>query len=138
MLWLRWKQKLLHLVWRNLPKLFHQRWRQAAAPMDANETGNFKKNFILKRWSTQAQLEKFSAFGLNISSLKFDKHELKLFLDTLEQKPGGLALTETWVAENDSIEKYNFDGYQTVEYIPRLNCSRRYGGVAFYIMDGII
>ena len=56
--------------------------------------------------------------GLNLRSLRILQDELELLFDTLEHKPAVLALTETWVAENDSIEEYNIEGYQTIESNP--------------------
>ena len=72
---------------------------------------------------------------MNIRSLRFHQEEPKLLLDTLEQKPAVLLLTEKWVAKNDPIE-YN-DGYHTIYSNPRLDCRRRSGGAALYIKEGI-
>ena len=78
-----------------------------------------------------AQSSFYTLLGLNIMSLGIHHDELNILLSTFEQKPVGLALTETWIAANDPLEENDILGYQPIESTPRLNCTRRSGGVAF-------
>ena len=83
-----------------------------------------------------AQSGTYKLLGLNIRSLGFHHDELNILLNSFPHKPVVVALTETWIAENDPIDEYNIIGYQPIESTPRLDCKRRSGGVAFYVKDG--
>ena len=61
---------------------------------------------------------------------------MNIILNTFEHKPVVLALTETWIVENDPLDEYDIVGYQPIESTSRLNSKRRSGGVAFYVKDG--
>ena len=124
---------MLHLLWEKLTTQNHQCWRQVAVPMQVDKTGKFEKNSNCNLEQSQTQLQKIEVLGLKIRSLRFHHDQRKIMHDTLEQKFIVLALTDTWVAENDSIEESNIDGYLTIESKPRLNCWRRPGGLVFYI-----
>ena len=48
-----------------------------------------------------------------------------------------MALTETWLTENDALENdYNFGTYQPIEHKPRTSGQER-GGVVFYVQEDI-
>ena len=51
-------------------------------------------------------------FYLNIRSLRCHHNELKVFLSTLTNKPAIIALCETWLTDNDTLELYTLKGYQ--------------------------
>ena len=70
--------------------------------------------------------------GLYIQCLRYHKDELKVLLETLGHKPDILALTETWVAEEDRAEEYTLTDCQPIESVPRKKFKSRSGGVAFY------
>ena len=73
----------------------------------------------------------------NIQSLRCHRDELKLELGNNDKKPTIIALTETWLTENDVLENdYNFENYQPIELKPRTSCQER-GGVAFYVQEDI-
>ena len=67
--------------------------------------------------------------GLNIQSLRFHQPDLALLLDTMTSKPDIILLTETWLTENDPIDKLNIKSYQPFESKPRTFTERRAGGV---------
>ena len=74
---------------------------------------------------------------INIQSLRCHHDELKLELDNYDKKPTIIALTETWLTENDALENdYNFETYQPIEHKPRTSGQER-GGVAFYVQEDI-
>ena len=98
------------------------------------ETPNLNKNFDVDQSLAHSRL--LTLLGLNIRSLGFHHDELNILLNTFEHKPVVLALTETWIAENDPLDEYDILGYQPIESTPRLNCTRRSGGAAFYVQDG--
>ena len=75
--------------------------------------------------------------GLNIQSLRFHHAEQVVFLETIEQKPDVIALTETWLKDSDQLEDYDLPGYQTIVSKSRNNAKRQPGGVAFYIRDNL-
>ena len=73
----------------------------------------------------------------NIQSLRCHRNELKLELDNYDKKPTIIALTETWLTENDALERdYNFEIYQPIEHKPRTS-GQEQGGVAFYVQEDI-
>ena len=53
--------------------------------------------------------------GLNIQSLRCHRDELLVELDSFNSKPSVIALTETWLTENDNTSTLNLDGYQPIE-----------------------
>ena len=48
-----------------------------------------------------------------------------------------MAITDTWMTENDPLEGFQIDGYQPIVSNPRKKFKRRSGGAAFYIEEGI-
>ena len=98
------------------------------------ETLNLVQNYDADQSLVQSRL--YTLLGLNIRSLGFHHDELNMLLNTFEHKLVVLALTETWIAENETLDECDILGYQPIEYIVRLNCKRRSGGVAFYVKDG--
>ena len=99
-----------------------------------SDTLNLIQNYESDQSLAQSRLN--TLLGLNIRSLGFHHDELNILLSTFENKPVVLALTETWIAENDPLDEYDILGYQPIESTPRLDCKRRSGGVAFYVKDG--
>ena len=49
--------------------------------------------------------------GLKIQCLRYHKDELTVLLETIDHKPDILALTEIWIEEEDSAEKYTLRDY---------------------------
>ena len=73
----------------------------------------------------------------NIPSLRCHGDELKFELNNYDKKPTIIALTETWLTENDALENdYNFETHQLIEHNPRTSGQER-GGVAFYVQEDI-
>ena len=85
----------------------------------------------------ESQCNEVNVLGLNIRSLGFHHDQLKKVLETFECKPEILIITETWLTENDSLERFELDDYQPVESKPRECFKRRSGGVAVYVKEGI-
>ena len=73
--------------------------------------------------------------GLNVQSLRFHQPDLALLLDTMTSKPDIILLTETWLTENDPIDKLNIKRYQPFESKPRTFSKRRSGGVGAYFSE---
>ena len=73
--------------------------------------------------------------GLNVQSLRFHQPDLALLLDTMTSKPDIILLTETWVTENDPIDKLNIKSYQPFESKHRTFSKRRSGGVGAYFSE---
>ena len=73
--------------------------------------------------------------GLNVQSLRFHQPDLALLLDTMTSKPDIILLTETWLTENDPIDKLNIKSYQPFESKPRTFSKRRSGGVGAYFSE---
>ena len=78
-----------------------------------------------------------NVLGLNIRSLGFHHDQLKILLETFERKPEIVIITETWLTENDPLDRFELDENQPVESKPRECFERRSGGVAFYVKEGI-
>ena len=78
-----------------------------------------------------------NVLGLNIKSFGFHHDQLKILLKTFERKPEILIITETWLTENDPLDRFELDDYQPVESKLRECFKRRSGGVAFYVKEGI-
>ena len=85
----------------------------------------------------ESQWNEVNVLGLNIRSLGFHHDQLKILFETFERKPEKLIITETWLTENDPIDRFELDDYQPVESKPRECFKRRSGGVAFYVKEGI-
>ena len=73
--------------------------------------------------------------GLNVQSLRFHQPDLALLLDTMTSKLDIILLTETWLTENDPIDKLNIKSYQPFESRPRTFSKRRSGGVGAYFSE---
>ena len=73
--------------------------------------------------------------GLNVQSLRFHQTDLALLLDTMTSKPDIILLTETWLTENDPIDKLNIKSYQPFESKPRTFSKRRSGVVGAYFSE---
>ena len=73
----------------------------------------------------------------NIQSLRCHRGELKIEVENYGNKPAIIALTETWLTENDYFENdYNLEKNQPIESKPRTSGQER-GGIAFYVQDDI-
>ena len=72
--------------------------------------------------------------GLNIQSLRFHQDSLLVELGNLKHQPRIIALTETWLTDNDSLDGYSVPGYHAIESKPR-STGRGRGGVAFYVHE---
>lgn len=71
---------------------------------------------------------------MNIRSLRCNFDELRIFIESFSNKPDIIALTETWLTENDSLPSFSIDGFIT----PIVkNRSTRGGGVALYIKNSL-
>ena len=73
--------------------------------------------------------------GPNIQSLRFHQPDLDLFFGTITSKPDIILLTETWLTENDPIDKLNIESYQPLEAKPRTFSKRRSGGLEYQSID---
>ena len=76
-----------------------------------------------------AELDSFSIFHLNARSLVKNHKNLSHLLANIHNKFSVLAITETWIKENDANE-LNFDGYN---FINNPRTSKAGGGVALYV-----
>ena len=76
-----------------------------------------------------AELDSFSIFHLNARSLVKNHENLSHLLANIHNKSSVLAITETWIKENDANE-LNFDGYN---FINNPSTSKAGGGVALYV-----
>ena len=55
-----------------------------------------------------------------IQPLRCHRDDLRIKLKNYENKPAIIALTATWLTENDDIENdYNMEKYQSIESKPR-------------------
>ena len=72
---------------------------------------------------------------LIIQSLRFYQPDLALLLDTMSGKPDNILLMETWLTENEPIDKLNIKSYQPFESKPRTYSKRRSGGVGAYFSE---
>ena len=79
-----------------------------------------------------AQPNQFSIFHINIRSIRNNIEKLKLFLTMIKYSFDIVALSETWVEDEDSTCDYDIDGYTAI-YQNRPNRER--GGVCIYIND---
>ena len=68
---------------------------------------------------TQSHTVYKSILGMNIQSLGFHLNELKILLENLEDKPDMIAITETWMTENDDPNEFFLEGYQPIKSFPR-------------------
>ena len=71
--------------------------------------------------------------GLNIRCISCHKDKMMFILDTLEKKPDNLAVTETWMAEDDEWETYNLKQYRPIETNPKKRTIGRSGGAPFIL-----
>ena len=51
---------------------------------------------------------------LNIQSFRGHHDQLEVFWNTFSQKPAVVALSETWLSENDPIHLYEISGYKKI------------------------
>ena len=56
-----------------------------------------------------------------------------MLLETIGHKPDILLLTETWIAEEDSAERYTLTDYQPIESVPCKNFKRGQVGWPFML-----
>ena len=74
---------------------------------------------------------------MNIRSLGLHVNELNVISGSFANKPDIIAITESWMRENDDPENYNLEGYQPIESFPRKDAKRRSAGEALYVKTGI-
>ena len=79
-----------------------------------------------------SQPNQFSIFHLNIRSIRNNFEKLKLLLTMTRYSFDIIALSETWVDDEDNTCDYDIDGYTAI-YQNRPNRER--GGVCIYIND---
>ena len=72
---------------------------------------------------------------LNIQPLRNHHDQLKVLVASLKWQPCVVALSKTWLNDNDRLELYNLDGYQKDIFVNRQKS--RGGGLAFFIKDQI-
>ena len=85
----------------------------------------------------KCKTETFTVLGLNIRCLDYHKNELRVLLEIIDKNPEVLALTETWMTDDQSLVDLDIMGYQPIEFKARQNAKRRSGGVAFYVKKGL-
>ena len=85
----------------------------------------------------KCKIETFTVLGLNIRSLDYHINELRVLLEIIDKNPEVLALTETWMTDDQSLVDLDIVGYQPIEFKARQNAKRRSGGVAFYVKKGL-
>ena len=50
---------------------------------------------------------------------RFDFEDLLVLIETLTLNPDIMAITESWMTENDPLEEFQIDGYQPIVSNPR-------------------
>ena len=78
----------------------------------------------------KAKPNQFSLFHLNIRSLRKNFEKFKLLLFILNHSFDIIALSETWITDDDIISSFDIDGYKAI-YQNRVGRER--GGVCMYI-----
>ena len=76
-----------------------------------------------------------TAFFLNFQSIRAHHDQLSVLIETFDNKPALIGLTETWLSDNDPIGIYNLEGYYNIVCANRVNA--RVGGVAAFIKTGL-
>ena len=69
-----------------------------------------------------------TAFFLNVQSIRAHHDQLSVLIESFDNKPALIGLTETWLSDNDPIGIYNLEGYDNIVCANRVNA--RGGGVA--------
>ena len=72
-----------------------------------------------------------TAFFLNVQSIRAHHDQLSVLIESFDNKPALIGLTETWLSDNDPIGIYNLEGYDNIVCANRVNA--RGGGVAAFI-----
>ena len=70
-------------------------------------------------------------FFLNVQSIRAHHDQLSVLIESFDNKPALIGLTETWLSDNDPIGNYNLEGYDNIVCANRVNA--RGGGVAAFI-----
>ena len=81
---------------------------------------------------TSINSNQFSIFHLNIRSLRKNFGKLKTLLDITKQNFDVIALSETWLSDQDNHEDYNINGYQLFSQNRQKNDR---GGVCVYVKE---
>ncbi len=76
-----------------------------------------------------------SILHMNIRSLSKHFDELTVLLDTMQAKPAIIALSETWINQNDNVMMYNLEGYSPI--ICKNRHDSRGGGVALFVASNL-
>ena len=74
-------------------------------------------------------------FILNVQSLRSHHDQLKVLVASLNRQPLVIALSETWLSNNDPLNLYHLVGYQKGVSVNRQKS--RGGGLAFFIKNKI-
>ena len=55
-----------------------------------------------------------TAFLLNVQSIRAHHDQLLILIESFDNKPALIGLTETWLWNNDPIAIYNLEGYENI------------------------
>ena len=55
-----------------------------------------------------------TAFFLNVQSIRAHHDQLSVLIESFDNKPALIGLTETWLSDNDPIGIYNLEGYDNI------------------------
>ena len=64
---------------------------------------------------------------MNIRSLGLHLNEMKILLESFENKLDIIAIIESWMTERDDPENFNLEGCKPKESLPRKDAKRRSG-----------
>ena len=56
-----------------------------------------------------------TAFFLNVQSIRAHHDQLSVLIESFDNKPALIGLTETWLSDNDPIGTYNLEGYDNID-----------------------
>ena len=62
-----------------------------------------------------------TAFLLNVQSIRAHHDQLSVLIESFDNKPALIGLTETWLSDNDPIGIYNLEGYDNIVSANRVN-----------------
>ena len=75
-----------------------------------------------------------TAFFPNVQSIKAHRDQLSVLIESFDNKPALIGLTETWLLDNDTIGIFNLKGYDNIVCANRVNASG--GGISAFIKTG--
>ena len=62
-----------------------------------------------------------TAFFLNVQPIRAHHDQLSVLIESFDNKPALIGLTETWLSDNDPIGIYNLEGYDNIVCANRVN-----------------